>query len=178
MVKIKPTLDVVSKNSATKTNFLSATLLVLLFLPRNIKVNCTWQSTELQAWTELLGLSVPVQAKWKQVNIHKSAVTSILSYFNKSNFLKYISSSHSPNIGKIRVKIGQKTNYFFYLMSSCTNRFVVFYIFSHWNAYYQDSTKPCTLFLFFWSIFWIICFWLFCSKCNFKICKSIATRPD
>ena len=47
MVKIKPKLDVVNKNSATKTNFLSATLLVLLFLPQNIKVNCTWQSTEL-----------------------------------------------------------------------------------------------------------------------------------
>ena len=32
----------------------------------------------------------------------------------------------SPNIGKIRVKVGPKTNYFSYFMSSCTNRIVVF----------------------------------------------------
>ena len=33
---------------------------------------------------------------------------------------------HSPNIGKIRVKVGPKTNYFSYFMSSCTNRIEVF----------------------------------------------------
>ena len=32
----------------------------------------------------------------------------------------------SPNIGKIKVKIGPKTNYFSYFMSSCTNRIEVF----------------------------------------------------
>ena len=32
----------------------------------------------------------------------------------------------SPNIGKIRVKVGPKTNYFSYFMSSCTNRIEVF----------------------------------------------------
>ena len=32
----------------------------------------------------------------------------------------------SPNIGKIRVKVGRKTNYFSYLISSCTNRIAVF----------------------------------------------------
>ena len=32
----------------------------------------------------------------------------------------------SPNIGKIRVKVGPKTNYFSYFMSSCTNRIAVF----------------------------------------------------
>ena len=31
-----------------------------------------------------------------------------------------------PNIGKIRVKVGPKTNYFSYFMSSCTDRIVVF----------------------------------------------------
>ena len=35
----------------------------------------------------------------------------------------------SPNIGKIRVKVGPKTNYFSYFMSSCTNRIAVFNIF-------------------------------------------------
>ena len=34
--------------------------------------------------------------------------------------------SHFPNIRKIRVKVGPKTNYFSYLMSSCTDRIVVF----------------------------------------------------
>ena len=32
----------------------------------------------------------------------------------------------SPNIDKIKVKIGPKTNYFSYFMSSCTNRIEVF----------------------------------------------------
>ena len=35
----------------------------------------------------------------------------------------------SPNIGKIRVKVGPKTDYLFYILSSCTNRFKVFNIF-------------------------------------------------
>ena len=35
----------------------------------------------------------------------------------------------SPNIGKIRVKVGPKTNYFSYFMSSCTNWIAVFNIF-------------------------------------------------
>ena len=32
----------------------------------------------------------------------------------------------SPNIGKIRVKVGPKTDYFSYILSSCTNRIAVF----------------------------------------------------
>ena len=32
----------------------------------------------------------------------------------------------SSNIGKIRVKVGPKTNYFSYILSSCTNRIAVF----------------------------------------------------
>ena len=32
----------------------------------------------------------------------------------------------SANIGKIRVKVGPKTSYFSYFMSSCTNRIAVF----------------------------------------------------
>ena len=34
--------------------------------------------------------------------------------------------SHFPNVRKIRVKVGPKTNYFPNFMSSCTNRIVVF----------------------------------------------------
>ena len=37
----------------------------------------------------------------------------------------------SPNIGEIRVKVGPKTNYFFYIQSSCTNRIAVFNNFFH-----------------------------------------------
>ena len=32
----------------------------------------------------------------------------------------------SPNIGETRVTVGRKTNYFFYILSSCTNRIAVF----------------------------------------------------
>ena len=34
--------------------------------------------------------------------------------------------SHFPNIRKIRVTVWPKSNYFFYFMSSCTDRIVVF----------------------------------------------------
>ena len=44
------------------------------------------------------------------------------TFFNICN-LPFLSS---PNIGKIRVKVGPKTNYFSYFMSSCTNRIEVF----------------------------------------------------
>ena len=47
------------------------------------------------------------------------------TFFNIYN----LSFLHSPNIGKIRVKVGPKTNYFSYFMSSCTNRIAVFNIF-------------------------------------------------
>ena len=39
---------------------------------------------------------------------------------------------HSPNIGKIRVKVGPKTNYFSHILSSCTNRLQFSIIFFHW----------------------------------------------
>ena len=44
------------------------------------------------------------------------------NFFNICN----LTFLHCPNIGKIRVKVGPKTNYFSYFMSSCTNRIVVF----------------------------------------------------
>ena len=33
---------------------------------------------------------------------------------------------HSPNIGKIKAKVGPNTNYFSHILISCTNRIVVF----------------------------------------------------
>ena len=56
----------------------------------------------------------------------------------RPNFLNIcnLPVSHFPNIRKIRVKVGPKTNYFSYFRSSCTDRIVVFnnffsLIFSH-----------------------------------------------
>ena len=44
------------------------------------------------------------------------------NFFNICN----LTFLHCPNIGKIRVKVGPKTNYFSYFMSSCINRIAVF----------------------------------------------------
>ena len=46
----------------------------------------------------------------------------------RPNFLNIcnLPISHFPNIRKIRVKVGPKTNYFSYVRSSCTDRIVVF----------------------------------------------------
>ena len=44
------------------------------------------------------------------------------TFFNKCN----LPFSHFPNTRKIRVKVGPKTNYFSYIMNSCTDRIAVF----------------------------------------------------
>ena len=64
----------------------------------------------------------------------------------------------SPNIGKIRVKVGPKTNYFSYILSSCTNRIAVFNIFFHWYVANQETNKTVPAIFFFSNIFWIIYF--------------------
>ena len=46
------------------------------------------------------------------------------TFFNICN----LPFSHFPNIRKIRVKVGPKTNYFSYIMNSCTDRIAVFNI--------------------------------------------------
>ena len=56
----------------------------------------------------------------------------------------------SPNIGKIRVKVGPKTNYFSYFMSSCTNRIAVFNnFFSLICSQPRDKQNRARDFLFF-----------------------------
>ena len=49
----------------------------------------------------------------------------------RPNFLNIcnLPISHFPNIRKIRVKVGPKTNYFSYFMSSCMVKILVFNIF-------------------------------------------------
>ena len=46
----------------------------------------------------------------------------------------------SPNIGKVRVKIGPKTNYYSYILNSCINRVAVFNNF-FWLIYSQPREK-------------------------------------
>ena len=60
----------------------------------------------------------------------------------------------SPNIGKIRFKVGPKTDYFSYILSSCTNRIAVFNdFFSHWYVANQVTNKTVPAILFFPNIF-------------------------
>ena len=65
---------------------------------------------------------------------------------------------HFPNIRKIRVKVGPKTNYFSYFMSSCTDRIVEFNNFFHWYLANQETNKTVPAIFFFPNIFWIIYF--------------------
>ena len=66
--------------------------------------------------------------------------------------------SHFPNIRKIRVKVGPKTNYFSYFMSSCTDRIVVFNNFFHLYLANEESNKTVPAIFFVSNIFWIIYF--------------------
>ena len=65
----------------------------------------------------------------------------------------------SPNIGKIRVKVGPKSNYFSYILSSFTNRIAVLNnFFFHWYVANQETNKTVSTIFFFPNIFWIIYF--------------------
>ena len=78
-------------------------------------------------------LRVPFQIKQKYVKKHDCAIY-IHIFFNiplnvlRPTFFNICSLPFlsSPNIGKSRVKVGPKTNYFSHFMSSCTNRIAVF----------------------------------------------------
>ena len=72
-----------------------------------------------------------LQAKYKYVKKHDSAIIHIfyvsLNVLRPTFFSIYnLPFLLSPNISKIRVKVGPKTNYFSYILSSCTNRVAVF----------------------------------------------------
>ena len=66
--------------------------------------------------------------------------------------------SPSLNIGEIRLKVGAKTNYLFFFMSSCTDRIAVFNIFFHWCVANQETNKTMPTIFFFSNIIWIIYF--------------------
>ena len=76
------------------------------------------------------------------------------NFFNTYNLPFLLSSDMS----KIRVKIGLKTNYFSYILSSCTNRIAIFNLFFHWYVTKQETNKTVPAIFFFPNIFWIIFF--------------------
>ena len=55
----------------------------------------------------------------------------------------------SPNIGKIRVKVGPETNHFSYILSSSTNRIAVFINFFRWYVANQETNKAVPAIFFF-----------------------------
>ena len=68
-------------------------------------------------------------------NVLKNMTVLLYTYFNsiclnvlRLNFFNIYNLPflRSPNIGKIRVKVGPKTDYSSYILSSCTNRIAVF----------------------------------------------------
>ena len=80
-----------------------------------------------------------------------------------------------PNIGKIRVKVGPKTNYFSYIPSSCTNRIAVVNIFfSLICSQPRDKQNPAHDFLlskYFLNI-------LLLTVYAFKACRVIAVKNE
>ena len=80
-------------------------------------------------------------------------------FFNICN-LPFLSS---PNIGKIRVKVGPKANYFSYFMSPCINRIAL----SN-NFFSQETKKTMPTIFFLLNIFCIISCWLFSWKLRFQ----------
>ena len=73
----------------------------------------------------------------------------------RPNFLNIcnLTISHFPNIRKIRVKVGPKTNYFSYFMSSCTDSIVVFNNFFHLYLANLETNKTVPAIFFFSNIF-------------------------
>ena len=80
-------------------------------------------------------------------NISLNALRPIFLNICNLPFLRF------PNIGKIRVKVGPKTNYFSYFMSSHTNRITVFNNFLHWYIANQETNKTVALIFFLSNIF-------------------------
>ena len=66
----------------------------------------------------LKNIKVPLYTYFYNISLNVLRPT----FFNICN----LPFSHFPNIRKIRVKVGPKTNYFSYFMSSCTDKIVLF----------------------------------------------------
>ena len=97
------------------------------------------------------------------------------TFFNIDN-LPFLGS---PNIGKITVKVGPKTNCFSYFMSSCTNRIAVFNnCFSLICSQPRDKQNRAHNFFPFKYLLNNKPFNRFHPKYTFKPCRIIAIRNE
>ena len=94
-----------------------------------------WQYAIMLVWKTWSSVKVSEYSFKENKNAWKIMQVLLYRYFYnislnvlRPNFLNIcnLPVSHFPNIRKIRVKVGPKTNYFSYFMSSCTDRIVVF----------------------------------------------------
>ena len=107
----------------------------------NHMLQCSWDRTSdrnnfhFSCWAIFCPFKVSEHPFKENKNALKIMQVLLYTYFYnislnvlRPNFLNICSLpvSHFPNIWKIRVKVGPKTNYFFYFMSFCTDRIVVF----------------------------------------------------
>ena len=73
----------------------------------------------------------------------------------RTNFFNMYSLRFSlfTNTGRISVKFGPKTNYFSYLMSSCTNRIAVFYYFFSLTCSQSRDKQNCDRYFLLFKYF-------------------------
>ena len=76
------------------------------------------------------------------------------TFFNIYNLLFLC----SPNIGKIRVKVGPRTNYFPYILSSCTKTIAIFNNFFSLICSQPRDKQNCACDFLLSKYFWIIYF--------------------
>ena len=121
----------------------------------------------------------------KNISLHIIGLLRIYFYSNslivlRLTFLNICAESFScsPNIEKMMVKVGQKSTYFFYFMSSYSNRFVVFYnFFSLKSTLSRPKQKLVRVLLNFKCFFNNVLLIIF-VQFGFKICQSIIIKMD
>ena len=89
--------------------------------------------------------------------------------------------SHFPNIRKIIVKVGPKTDYFSYFMSSCTDRIAVFnnFFFSLIFSQPRDKQNRARNFLLFkYFLNSLLLTFNFHAKYALKACRIIAIKNE
>ena len=121
-----------------------------------------------------------------KIKVCLRTVVLLYTYFYNISLIKctktnlqyiYFTTVTPPNIGKIRVRVRPKTNYFPYILSFCTNRIVVFNnFFFHWYVANQETNKTVPAIFYFSDIFWIIYFQLFSSKIRFQSLSSYCNK--
>ena len=115
------------------------------------------------SFRELRSQSIP----WREKNVLKIMTVLYTYFYNISLNLRRptffnicnLPFLRSHNIGKIRVKVGIKTNYFFLIYELLHQQNLKFsIIFCHWYVANEETNKAVPMIFFFSSIFWIIYF--------------------